>query len=569
MIRQVKESLAKFRRQLGRVFDDNPDTVQWHNITDWVIVSMVVLSSAEIFISTFSVSPGTARILNAINQFTLWFFVVEVTLRIWAAPETDPRYRGIVGRIKYCFTFYGFIDFVSTYPFLIQYLVPIPMSALKALRTARIIRILRITRYAKSFDMIYLAIRNKRNELIVSMQFLLIITFLLSLVLFIYEHEVQPQIYDNGFSSVVWAFAQYIGDPGKFAETPPVTLPGKIIACIVGVLGIAIFAVPAGILGAGFTETIEKETRREQIIENHGKLRKSFERQLDRPTGYRVVPFFRTLVDIQANIRLSVDDILETVDTMPGFRLVNLATTIPFDKNPQDRLAVEHFAINRPYGQLIDRGSRVTIVSPSSMIDAGVGIFSYYLAAIGGFNYISREKGERTPYQSFYLPRQPYGEELQAYNADLQRLMAHSGAWSFTILAASGANEPEYDTQVHFGIGGAKGDEATHIPTSSIVDTERYKSLFTAFSETLQRKFGLSADQGRYHNTAHPKIWFRQMQLPADANHVVMRFAWSIMLWSNDRLAVAKALADEINRTILHRPTPPASKELTARELGF
>lgn len=565
----MKERIAKFRRQLGRIFDDNPDTVQWHNIADWVIVFMIVLSSAEIFISTFDVSPGVACILNAVNKFTLCFFIVEVSLRIWAAPENNPEYSGIIGRIKYCFTFYGFIDFVSTYPFLVQYIVPMPASALKILRTARIIRILRITRYAKSFDLIYWAIKNKSKELIVSMQFLLIITFLLSLILFTYEHKVQPDVYDNGFSSVVWAFAQYIGDPGKFAEAPPVTMPGKIIAFIVGILGIAIFAVPAGILGAGFTEAIENDAHRAQLEENHEKLKKSFERRLDRPTGYRVVPFFRTVIDIQANMRLSIDEILDVIDTMPDFRLVNLATTIPFDKSPQDRLAIEHFSTNRPYGQLIDRGSKITIVSPSSMMDAGVGIFSYYIAAIGGFNYISREIGERAPYHSFYIYKQTLGEEQQAYNADLQQLMNRAGAWSFTILAASGANEPEYDTQVHFGIGNAKGDESMDAKTLSIIDTEKYTDLFRSFSDSLQQDFGLSADQGRYHNTANPNIWFRKLQLPADANHVIVRFAWSIMLWSKDRMVVAGMLANEINRCILQQTLPPVSEELTAQKIGF
>ena len=45
------------------------------------------------------------------------------------------------------------------------------------------------------------------------LQFLVIVTVILSLLLFFFEHEAQPEIYNNGFASVSWAFARYIGDP--------------------------------------------------------------------------------------------------------------------------------------------------------------------------------------------------------------------------------------------------------------------------------------------------------------------------------------------------------------------
>ena len=93
--------------------------------------------------------------------------------------------------------------------------------------------------YMRSFRILQEAFVSKGKELFISLQFLVIVTLMLSFVLFFYEHDAQPEIYSNGISSVVWAFAQYIGDPGSFADTPPVTFVGRIIACIIGLLGIA------------------------------------------------------------------------------------------------------------------------------------------------------------------------------------------------------------------------------------------------------------------------------------------------------------------------------------------
>lgn len=260
--------LNKLKLNLARVFDDNLHTQQWHNIVDSIIIFIILLSTAEIFISTFDIDPQLRRILWWVDVITLIFFTIEVALRIWVAPVINPKYNGLKGRIKYCFTFYGALDILSTFPFYLQWIIPLPVSAFKLLRTARVVRIMRIGRYSKSFGILTSAIKEKKKELIVSMQFLLVITIILSLILFFAEHEAQPDVYKNGFISVIWAFAQYIGDPGQFADTPPITGLGRIIACVVGLLGIAIVAVPTGIIAAGFTEALEKEANHENVVRN-------------------------------------------------------------------------------------------------------------------------------------------------------------------------------------------------------------------------------------------------------------------------------------------------------------
>ena len=124
--------------------------------------------------------------------------------------------------------------------------------------------------------------------------------------------------------------------------------------------------------------------------------------------------------------------------------------------------AVEHFTVNRPYGCCIDRGSKITIISPSSLVDPCSGNFAYYLALIGGFNYISREIGELRPYRSYYSFDDRYTQEknLALYMEDLENLTSRKGCWTLTSLVASGANEPSYPTVFHFSAGGAKGDES-------------------------------------------------------------------------------------------------------------
>ncbi len=566
------EKEESLKVKLARALDDNLHTRQWHNVVDWLIIAMILISTTEIFLSTFDLDPRLRRVLFWVDIITLVFFTIEVCLRIWIAPVINPKFKGWKGRLKYCFTFYGAIDVLSTFPFYLQWLFPLPVMAFKALRTARVVRTLRIGRYTKSFNLLTEAIKEKRHELIVSMQFLIVITVILSLVLFFAEHDAQPDVYDNGAVSVMWAFAQYIGDPGQFADTPPVTVVGRIIACIVGLLGIAIVAVPTGIIGAGFTDAIANRNHDEEVRNDAAMLRNGFERKLDRPTGMQVVPPFRSVDDLKARLNMKSDNLQEAVNHGPGFRIVNLAATVPTDDGEYvpDRIAVEHYPQNTSYGCCIDRSSRITIIAPSNMVDPGLSHFCFYLAYIGQFNYISREVGERAPYKSYYaFKSEDDVERLKEYNADLQRLMAKEGAWSLTVLVASGALEPPYPTNIHLNIGGKKGDERTSGDDLFVKDSATYEEFYKTFETAVAKDLNLTIDHQKYHNTNSANHFLRKVSFEEDANHIVMRIEWKRLLWSQKRLLLAKDIAESLCSAILHSPLPPLAPELKTKAIGY
>lgn len=559
----------KFKQQLARVFDNDLRTKQWENYVDYAIIGLIVISTLSVFISTFEVSPICEQILHIIDIVTVVAFTIEVSLRIWAADEIDPKYKGFWGRVRYCFTFYGLIDILSTYTFYASIFIPLPYAVLKSLR---VVRLLRVFRYMRSFRLLQQALMSKSKEMFISLQFLVVVTLMLSFVLFFYEHAAQPDVYNNGLKSVLWAFAQYIGDPGGFADTPPITFAGRLIACIIGLLSIALFAVPAGLVGAGFSETMGAELHKEETAKNIEKLHQAFERKLDRPTGFQVVPQHLSICDIQARMGMKVDDILDAVEMSDNFRLINLAVTQTIDEHPQDKLAVEHFYINRPYGCCIDRGSKVTIVSPSSLADPCIGNFSYYLALIGGFNYISREIGELRPYRSYYSFTDRYNHEknLPLFMEDLEKLTSREDSWTLTPLVASGANEPTYPTIFHFSIGGAKGDEGFEGDNLIVSDLARYKAFYDDVTLNLEEKFTMSSDHQRYHNVTTSNLFARKFEQGKGCkNNIILRIAWSACLWDSRRIAIAKTIADVANRHFERDVAKEYSSELKIKNSGY
>lgn len=556
--------IQTFKQELARVFDDNLHTKQWHNYVDYAIIGLIILSTVEVFLSTYDgIVEKYGLWLKVVDYFTTFFFTIEVSLRIWCADLIDDKYKGFWGRVRYCFSFYGLIDILSTYPFYLHFFMPMPYVALKALRIARL---LRVFRYMKAFNVLSRAMRAKKDEMWVSVQFLTIVTLILSFVLFFVEHEAQPEVYNNGWTSVLWAFAQYIGDPGNFADTPPITVTGRIIACIIGVLGIAIFAVPAGLIGSAFSEVMEKDERIEKSEGWAERLHLAFERKLDRPTGFQIVPRYVSIVEIQARLGLKEDEILDAVAISDKFRLINLSSTATPEERVTDLLAVEHFPVNTIYGQCIDRHSKVTIFSPSNIVDPIIGWWAYYLAKIGGFNYVSREVGETRPYNSFYLYKNDNTTGREECMADLNRLLDSEDKWVFSILAASGGSEPAYPTQFHFTYGVKKGDETYDDPNITLKNIPAFDALYKEFAALLETDYSLSADRQRYHTNANAAYFARHLEHKVNA--VALRVAWSVTVRDARAIQIAQSLAQSINQNINHTDNP-IDPELKIKDIGY
>ena len=555
----------QIKKFVAAALDDDKKT-RLDKSVDLVIISLIVISTIEIFLSTFAgINDKIGGVLKFVDIFTTIVFTIEVTLRIWVAGEINSKYKGFKGRLKYCFSFYGLIDILATYPFYLGFLFPIPYSAFKVLR---IVRLLRIFRYMTSFKLLKSAFLSKKAELAVSLQFLCIITIILSFLMFFVENKEQPEVYNNGWKAIVWAFNQYIKDPGGFGNMPPITTIGRLIACAIGILKIAIFAVPAGLIGSGFIQAVNAERERNNLKTISEKLHMAFERKLDMHTGLYLSPISLPFANVQASQGLAEADIFKVVDISDDFRVVNLATTVPSDRMAPDKLAIEHFVLNRPYGCFINRGSKITIVAPSSSIDPAIGYYAYHLAKIGGFNLISRELGVSRPYRSFY--KQTFKGDvagLDEFMSDVNSVAAGADSWIITLLPSSGASEPEFPTQFHIEYGGEKGDETFGSNDPFVKDIAKADKVFRAIEEAMD-SYGKKTDRQRYYDTSSPDIYLRKLDNASQVNGFVLRIAWSVFLWDARKIQIAQTLAQVLKQEIEGSELPECP-DLKIKDIGY
>ncbi len=543
----------KIKHELARVFDDNLRTKQWQNVADWIIIGLIIVSTVEVFLSTFdSIADRYGSWLKAVDLFTTIFFTIEVSLRIWCADLLDPKYKGFKGRLRYCFSFYGLIDILSTYTFYIAFLLPIPYSLLKALRIARLMRVFR---YLKAFRILSKAISNKSRELLVSLEFLAIVTLILSFILYFVEHEAQPEVYENGWKSVIWAFAQYIGDPGGFADMPPVTLAGQIIACLVGILGIAIFAVPAGLVGSSFSEVMEEEEKKQELIDNAAAINEMMLlRSLQREGIYWPAKNI-SFGDLTLLLHLSDEEIVKSVGASNNLRIKNLAAAITERDRKADRVVVNQFHINTDYGSHVERGSSVTIVNPIGVGDNGLSYFDWHLAQLGGFNYVANERysmqhADRQRRCSFYS----ITEKNQDFPA-LKQFLSDSlegrgkGDW---IIVVVGEQRIKDRTHLHFEFGGETGEKSFDFEGGIAPDRATLKRLFNDMQHTLDEKVGLTIDAHQVQPKLIPSNIARWLQARTEANVLVLSLSYKLMVFDNEVYSAILNIADVLNRNLEH-----------------
>ena len=538
-----------FKKQLARVFDNDLRTKQWENYVDYAIMGLIVISTIEVFLSTYDgIVEKYGKFLHFIDYFTTICFTIEVSLRIWAADQISPKYKGFWGRVRYCFSFYGLIDLLSTFPFYVNLFVQVPYMAIKVLRIARL---LRVFRYVKAFNILSRAIKAKRQEMVVSLQFLAIVTLILSFILFFVEHNAQPEVYDNGWKSVVWAFAQYIGDPGGFADTPPITLTGRLIACVIGVLGIAIFAVPAGLIGSAFTEVMDEDSKTEELKKNSHRINEFMLVKSIKRAGIFFPAKNISIGDLQLELGLADAEIIKAVSNSKNLRLKNLANAI--SSGPKiDMIVVNQFHVNTLYGSHVDRDSSVTIVNPLGRGDNGLSFFDWHIAQIGGFNYVANELFSRTHSDvnsrcNFYTVNEPNNPSFKTFIDDITHGKGKND-WIIVIAGEQIVKNSPYD--FHFELGGDSGETSFDFDECIPGNRSLTKQLYEDFSKTLEETIQLKTDLHSVQPKVGAKNLARYLKTQTEANVLLLTISYDLMVFKKNVHEAIINVANVLNRNL-------------------
>ena len=196
-------------------------------------------------------------VLVVCERITVVVFVIDYLLRIATADLKLKK--GFWSFILYPFTFMAIIDLLSILPSVMM--INKSFRALRGFRLIRALRVLKIFksfRYSRNIIMIGRVFSSQRRSLITVFAMALGYIFFSALIIF----NVEPETFGNFFNAIYWATISLttVG----YGDIYTTSILGKAITMLSALLGVAVVALPAGIVTAGYMKEIEKETEQKE-----------------------------------------------------------------------------------------------------------------------------------------------------------------------------------------------------------------------------------------------------------------------------------------------------------------
>lgn len=216
-------------------------------------MTMLVVIVVSLIPLAFKAEP---TVFVVIDKVAASIFIADYLLRWWTA---DYKLKESAWSfVHYPFTFMALIDLASILPSLTVLNQGFKLlRLLRMFRAMRVLRAFKALRYSQNFEIILSVLRKSKRSLGAVCTLAAGYILIAALVIF----NVEPDTFDTFFDAVYWATISLttVG----YGDIYPVTTIGQIFTMISSLLGIAIVALPAGIITAGYMAEIEKENSTE------------------------------------------------------------------------------------------------------------------------------------------------------------------------------------------------------------------------------------------------------------------------------------------------------------------
>lgn len=229
---------------------------KWDKIINAFIIFLIISNVLVVILETVpSLHDKYQTFFYYFDLISVIIFSIEYVLRVWSC-DHDPRYRhNFFGRVKFMFSAEGLIDLLAILPFYVHVVVGLDLRMLRILRLLRFLRLFRLTAYMKSAKMIRNVFVKRASDLKLSVVLILILIIIASSIMYFAEHAAQPTVFSS-IPATLWYAIVTLTTVG-YGDMIPVTIIGKVMTGVIMLSGVAIFALPAGIITAGFLEEVQ------------------------------------------------------------------------------------------------------------------------------------------------------------------------------------------------------------------------------------------------------------------------------------------------------------------------
>ena len=219
-------------------------------------ITMMILIIVSIIPLMFTESHPYFRIMEIV---TVTVFIIDYILR-WITADYKLK-RGALSFVLYPFTFMAIIDLMSIIP--VFTMMNNSFKLLRMTRLFRIARLLKFIRYTDKFDILVNVLKRERKVLVSVLVLAAFYVFITALIMFNVEPQINPDTGEPTFASffdaLYWATVTLttVG----YGDVCPVTSIGRFVSMISSLFGVAIIALPSGVITASYLDELRSEAK--------------------------------------------------------------------------------------------------------------------------------------------------------------------------------------------------------------------------------------------------------------------------------------------------------------------
>ena len=218
------------------------------------IVSLIAINVLVVIIETEeSVLDEYGYLFTPFEVFSIIIFTGEYATRLIVC-KLNPKYQNSkLSVIRFVFTPMMLVDLAAILPFFLPFVIA-DTRIIRIIRLLRLFRLFKLARYSDPMKTLGEALKAKAGDLAVAFFILFIVLIFASSLMYYAEKEAQPEIFSSIPASMWWGVITLttIG----YGDTYPVTGIGKVVGAGVAIIGIAVYAIPTGIMASAFTEQL-------------------------------------------------------------------------------------------------------------------------------------------------------------------------------------------------------------------------------------------------------------------------------------------------------------------------
>lgn len=243
-----------FRKRIFYLVESPDDDNEENQSFDWYDILMMIAIIVSIVPLAFK---STNVVFDVIDKVTVGIFIIDYALR-WFTADLKLKKKWM-SFFAYPITPMAVLDLLTILPSLTVVNNGFKLFKLvRLLRTFRAFRIFKAVRYSKSIKRVLNVFKKQKESLLVVCGIAVMYVLIAALIIF----NVEPDSFKNYFDAIYWATVSLT--TMGYGDIYPVTTAGRIVTMVSSFMGIAIVALPAGIITSGFMDELSAEKEKKQ-----------------------------------------------------------------------------------------------------------------------------------------------------------------------------------------------------------------------------------------------------------------------------------------------------------------